>query len=70
MNFIFNFELILFRTLSKDKSRQLLGRKSDCDIVVNDPGFSREQSTFIYDSQKQTWFIKDGGENLSRTGTW
>ena len=58
--------------LSKDKKqRYLLGRKSDCDIVVNDPGFSREQTSFIYDSGKKCWYIKDGGvENLSRTGTW
>jgi len=60
----------LSSTLTKDKQKYLLGRKSDCDITINDPGFSREQSTIFYDPHKQSWFIKDGGENLSRTGTW
>ena len=39
--------------------------------MINDPGISREQTTFLYDSVKKMWSVNDGGsENLSRTGTW
>jgi hypothetical protein len=48
-----------------------MGRKSDCDLVINDPRFSREQSMFIFDAEKETWFIRDGGnEKASGSGTW
>jgi hypothetical protein len=49
----------------------MMGRKTDCDLVINDPRFSREQSIFYYDSTKSTWFIKDGSkEKPSGSGTW
>lgn len=55
----------------KDKETILIGRKGDCDIVINDQGFSREQCTVFFDNQSKNWFIKDGGkEKLSGSGTW
>jgi len=49
----------------------LLGRKIECDLVINDPSFSREQTSFTYDPTKECWLIKDGGsQSLGRTGTW
>lgn len=60
-----------FRVFTTDKEKWQIGRKTECDLVVNDQRFSREQTTFIYDKINGTWFIKDGGsEALSRTGTW
>ena len=58
--------------LCKDKKQKyLLGRKNECDVVINDPCFSREQATFTFNEQNKSWYIKDGGnESLSRTGTW
>jgi hypothetical protein len=66
-NLIFKY---FFSVLKKNKQKYLLGRRLDCDVLVNDPGFSREQATFFFDSSKQAWSVKDGGENPSRTGTW
>ena len=48
----------------------MLGRRIDCDVVINEPGFSREQTTFFFDDSTQKWFVKDGGEKSSSTGTW
>ena len=49
----------------------MMGRKTDCDLVINDPRFSREQSMFYFDANKNTWFIKDGSnEKRSGSGTW
>ena len=55
----------------KEKGKYLIGRKTDCDLVINDPRFSREQCMFIFDSNKNIWFVKDGGnEKPSGSGTW
>jgi len=62
------YNSFLFRILSKEKTKYLLGRKSDCDIVINDPGFSREQTSIKFENG--SWYVKDGGENSSRTGSW
>jgi hypothetical protein len=48
-----------------------MGRKADCDLVINDPRFSREQSMFYFDTNKNNWFVKDGAnEKPSGSGTW
>lgn len=53
----------------KDKSVFYIGRKPECDIVLNETQFSREQ--FIIYFENGNWFIKDGGkENPSTNGTW
>ncbi len=55
----------------KEKGKYLIGRKTDCDLVINDPRFSREQFMFIFDSNKNIWYVKDGGnEKSSGSGTW
>jgi hypothetical protein len=49
----------------------MMGRKADCDLVINDPRFSREQAMFYFDSKKNNWFVKDGSsEKPSGSGTW
>ena len=63
--------LLNISTFLCDKTVHYIGRKSDCDLVINDPSFSREQTMFTYDPIKKFWYIKDGGTQiLSRTGTW
>ncbi len=61
-----------FSVFKKDKNAiHLIGRRSDCDIVINDTGFSREQSMIYFDEKSECWYIKDGGkEKLSGSGTW
>ena len=48
-----------------------IGRKNECDIVLNDTGISREHCIIYFDSETKNWYIKDGNkENLSAGGTW
>ena len=48
-----------------------IGRKNECDIVLNDIGISREHCIIYFDNDNDNWFIKDGNEeHLSRGGTW
>jgi hypothetical protein len=66
-----NHSYLYFSIFPKDNKTHLLGRKTECDLVINDPSFSREQTSFTYDPTKECWLIKDGGsQSLSRTGTW
>lgn len=48
----------------------MVGRRMDCDVIVKEEGFSREQTTIFYDDLNQKWFVKDGGEKPSSPGTW
>lgn len=48
-----------------------IGRKKECDIVLDDTGISREHCMIYFDSESKNWFIKDGNkDNLSGGGTW
>lgn len=45
----------------------VLGRSSDCDIVVRTDGVSRRHTEIFYDESSQAWMVKDLG---SRNGTF
>ena len=54
---------------AKDNKKILIGRKNDCDVFINDSGFSRVQCTIYY--KNCNWYIKDGTEDkTSGSGTW
>jgi pSer/pThr/pTyr-binding forkhead associated (FHA) protein len=55
---------------SKEKGTILIGRKPDCDIVVNVEGMSREQCIIYYDQEHHVWLIRDGKDKPSGSGTW
>jgi len=68
-NILFKVLSLLLREFSKEKSKLILGRKSDCDIFVNESGFSRIQTTVFF--KEGRWYIKDGSdEKASGSGTW
>ena len=52
----------------KKKKKFYIGRKADADIVITEGQVSREQ-TMIY-FENDNWYIKDGGERPSGSGTW
>lgn len=54
---------------NEQKTTYYIGRKSECDIQINESEVSREQAMIYY--EKGNWYIKDGGkENQSASGTW
>lgn len=54
---------------NEHKTIYSIGRKQECDIVLNESEVSREQAIVYY--QKGNWYIKDGGkETMSKSGTW
>jgi pSer/pThr/pTyr-binding forkhead associated (FHA) protein len=53
---------------NEEKKVFYIGRKTDADIVITEGQVSREQ-TMIY-FENDNWFIKDGGERPSGSGTW
>ena len=53
---------------NEDKKIFYIGRKTDADIVITEGQVSREQ-TMIY-FENDNWYIKDGGERPSGSGTW
>lgn len=64
-----NLTMVEFNLDKKKKKEFYIGRKADCDIVINDSQVSREQAMIYY--QDNNWFIKDGGkEKPSGSGTW
>jgi hypothetical protein len=49
----------------------MIGRKEKSDIeILNEGGFSREQTSIYYDHNENCWFLKDGGKEPSKSGTW
>ena len=52
----------------EDKKTFFIGRKTDADIVINEGQVSREQAMIYYENDN--WYIKDGGERPSGSGTW
>ena len=53
---------------NQEKKKFYIGRKADADIVITEGQVSREQ-TMIY-FENDNWYIKDGGERPSGSGTW
>lgn len=59
------------REFKKEKGVIKIGRKKECDIVLDDTGISREHCMIYFDNESKNWFIKDGNkDNLSAGGTW
>jgi len=55
----------------KNKNKIVIGRKNDCDLNINEDGFSRIQTTVFYDQSKEKWFLRDGTDGkTSLSGTW
>ena len=53
---------------NEEKKTFFIGRKTDADIVINEGQVSREQAMIYYENDN--WYIKDGGERPSGSGTW
>lgn len=54
---------------NEQKTTYYIGRKQECDIIINESEVSREQAMVYH--EKGNWYIKDGGkENPSASGTW
>ena len=52
-----------------DKKKEFyIGRKQDSDIELGENQISREQAMIYYENDN--WYIKDGGERPSGSGTW
>jgi hypothetical protein len=48
-----------------------IGRDNKCTLCFPDKGFSKIQTTLLYDSEKKYWKIRDGSiEKSSTNGTW
>jgi hypothetical protein len=64
-----NYEKFSF---DNTKETFTLGRDSACDVsFIDDKGFSKIQTTFIFDKVKKSWKVKDGSmEKNSTNGTW
>jgi len=57
---------------ASSKKEVTIGRNKDCDFAFhNNKSFSRVQTTFEFDEEKQEWVIIDGSRTKSSTnGTW
>ena len=57
---------------ASSKKEATIGRNKDCDFPFpNNKSFSRIQTTFEFDEEKQNWVIIDGSKAKSSTnGTW
>jgi pSer/pThr/pTyr-binding forkhead associated (FHA) protein len=59
------------RTFKKEDKIVSIGRKNDCNMVINDTSISREQLVLMYNNDEKHWFIKDGNlEKGSSNGSW
>jgi hypothetical protein len=65
-------EVITKYSFEKTDKQITIGRDSRCTVAfTNDKSFSKINSILIYDSDKNTWTLKDGdGERSSTNGTW
>jgi len=54
------------KVFQKEKGKITIGRKRDCDIILDDPSYARIQTTIEYENK--SWVIKEAEEN--QFGLW
>lgn len=58
-------------TIPSNKKTTLIGRSSNCDIVLNSNHVSKMHCRIVFNSQSQKWILFDGSSTInSSSGTW